>query len=308
MNNKILLGVFGLLLIIYLGSKLFSNNKTSSFDAQVVLVDTSLIDQLVLYPKSAPGESITLTKSNGIWKANNGNMEVVAVTNSVNSLLAQMSSIRAKRIVSNSPDKWEDYEVDQNSGTRVEAFSNRNKISDFIVGAFKYDQTTQAATSYIRRADEDPVYSVDGFLGMAFNQSFDYFRNKELLKLNKDDITKLTLSNGSDPMTFQKLNDNWFLAGMEQIDSTSMAGYLNGLSTVSGFEFAEQAPPGTSKVATLNIEANNMMDQVEISLYGNPNTEPPFILNSSLNPEAYFYSDSSGIYQRIFGKLLELQP
>lgn len=309
MNNKILLGVFALLLVLYLASKMFGGNKKSSFDPQVIMIDTSTVDRIVIHPKGNPGESFSLEKSEGKWMGKKGALEVEAIEGAVTSLKNQMTNIRAKRIVSKTPDKWAGYEVDETSGTRVEVFGNGKSIEDFIVGAFKYDQTTQAASSYIRRTDEDEVYVVDGFLSMQFNQQFDNFRNKDVLALNQDDITKLNFTEDGAQISVQKSDGSWYYGGMEEIDSTLMMGYLGGLSSVKGGEFLDGFDPSSTQILyELDIEANNLMGSLKVRAYQNTNNEFQYVIHSTLNPDAYFLSDSTGIYDRIFGKLKNLLP
>lgn len=308
MNNKILLGIFGLLLVLYFASKMLGGNQKSSFDPQIVQVDTSSVDKIIIHPKGAPDQVFTLDRSSGKWIAKNSTMQVDAVEGSVGSLLNQLTNIRAKRVVSKSPDKWVSYEVDEASGTRVEVYSKGKSIEDFVVGAFKYDQTTQSASSYIRNTKKDDVFVVDGFLAMSFNQQFNNFRNKQLFKVNQSDITEVSLMNGTDQQIFQKIDGQWFFAGMEAIDSTEMAGYINGLASVNGSEFADQfQATNASIVQQLNIEANNMMQELKVTAYANTDGEKPFVIHSSMNPEAYFYSDSTGLYQKLFGKLSSLR-
>jgi hypothetical protein len=308
MNNKILLGIFALLLVIYFASKMLGGNQKSSFDPQIVQVDTSSVDKIIIHPKGAPDQTFTLDRSSGKWVAKNSMMQVDAVAGSVSSLLNQLTSIRAKRVVSKSPDKWGSYEVDEGSGTRVEVFSNGKSIEDFIVGAFKYDQTTQSASSYIRNTSKDDVFVVDGFLAMSFNQQFNNFRNKQLFKVNQNDITEVSLTNGPDRQTFQKIDGQWFFAGMEAVDSTNMAGYINGLASVNGSEFADQFRASNAQIVQqLDIEANNLMQELKVTAYANPIGDKPFVIHSTMNPEAYFYSDSTGLYQKLFGKLSDLK-
>lgn len=308
MNNKVLIGIFGLLLVIYLASKLLGGNQESSFDPQIVQVDTASVDKIIIHPKGLPDQSFSLSRVSGKWTADNGTLTVDAVTSSIGSLLNQLTSIRAKRIVSKSPEKWTTYEVDEAAGTRVEVFSNGTSIEDFIVGAFKYDQTTQSASSYIRNTDKDEVFVVDGFLSMSFNQQFNNFRDKQLFQLNKDDITELSLSSGVELQTFQKVEGKWFFAGMEAVDSAKMASYVDGLSNVSGFDFEDAFQPNNSDLLQqLNIEANNMMEELVVSAYTSNNPEKPFVIHSTMNPEAYFLSDSTGVYQKLFGKLSDVR-
>ncbi len=310
MNNKTLFVIFAALLGIYLLSKIFGggDNKESNFDPNIVVIDTSVVDEIHLYPKAEEGDQIKLVKLNGKWGAEHNDLVVDATPNSVNSVLAQLTNIVAKRIVSKTPEKWTTYEVDDVNGSRVEVFSKGKKIDGFVVGSFKFDQAARSASSYMRKSDKDEVYIVDGFMSMQFNQRFDNFRNKVLSTLRSEDINGLELVDRESQKAFQRLEDGWYFAGMEQVDSAQIAQYLSALENMSGQEFIDDFVPTQSiPFQTLNVTANNQIGQTTFTAYENPGGEKPFVIKSSMN-DAFFLSDSAGIYQRIFLKLGELVP
>ena len=305
MNNKTLLYIFGALLLLYLGSRIFGGNKKSSFDPQVVAVDTARVTQINLFPKAEEGRQVSLTKRNGSWLAKMNDLEVPATSAQVKSVLAQMLDIKAKRVVSRSQENWPTYEVDAANGSRVQVLAGDKTVADFIVGAFKFDQATRSASSYMRSADGDEVYVVDGFMGMQFNQGFGAFRNKELVKFTREDLVQIELTSaGQDPIGLQNIDGDWFFAGMEELDSTKMAGYVTSLSNVFGSDFDDSFDAAaTAPLKQLRLNLNNSTEPVTIACYPGNSTETPFILHSNLNEIGYFPSDSAGIYDRVFGKL-----
>ena len=302
MNNRTLSIIFFALLGVYLLTRLFSGKQERTFRTELLQVDTSLVNKIELYPKTADGQTVSLSKANGQWTVTDGNITAGAVTSSVQSLLNQMVFLKAKRVVAKSEDKWKDYEVELTNGSRVKAYQDGNVLADFVVGRFNFNQQTRTAISYVRLTEEPEVYSVDGFLSMTFGQDINAFRNKQILKLGANEqVTGLQLQAGEALASFQNTNGAWLLNSEQTVDSTEMANYLNGLKFVAGSTFADGFTPSGSPAQSLRIDAG--MAPVTINAYRDTRGESDFIIQSSQFPEALFASDSSGIYSRLFTNL-----
>ena len=306
MNNKTLLIVFAVLVAVYLLSKLTSGNRQSSFDPQIVQVDTSAVTEITLSPKAENGNQITLRKENGQWSAQMNGRRVNTPYTKVSPMLGQLTNISAKRVVSNTPEKWPEYEVDE-QGSAVTVRGGSRMLADFVVGTFKFDQAQRSASSYIRRTDGDEVYLVDGFLSMQFNQGFNAFRDNQLVKLNREDLRQLTLASPAENAAIQYMEEDgrWYYAGMEALDSTQMAQYISGLTSTFGSEYVDDFTPG-APLKSLQIAGNNLLTPVTVSCYASQDSTKPFVLHSSMNPETHFLSDSAGVYNRVFGKLEQI--
>ena len=302
MNTKTLIIIFLLLLGIFLLSKVFNPKPERSFKEDLVMVDTSRVDKIILNnPKTEDGE-IIISRNNGAWRANNGTKDVNATMSAVNSLLSNLTQIKSKQLISKSSEKWEDYEVNEEKGTRVQVFSGSKTLSDFTVGRFSFDQQRRSATSYMRLSDEEDTYSVDGFLSMSFNQGFDSFRNKSILKANSADISELRYSVNNKEYLLIKSNDQWSLNGTS-LDSTVITTYINSLANTFGSTFADNVSlEKTNPTHTLSVFGNNLNEPIELVCYP-PGEESQFTIFSSQNAESLFSSDSTGVYKRIFGDL-----
>ncbi|NND09038.1 MAG: DUF4340 domain-containing protein [Saprospiraceae bacterium] len=304
MNNKTLAITFGVLLLIYLLVKFAGGNRDRSFDPEIMSIDTSLVNKVEVRPSN--DEPFTLQKSAGAWTVSVGGKTYEAASQSVQSLLANMISIKADRIVSKNPDKFADYNVNDSLGTFITLYSGTNPLGDLVVGRFSFNQATRNGISYLKHPDKDEVYSVDGFLSMSLSQDYTNYRNKEMLSLAKDALTKIDLNMDGEVYTFSKGASSWRVNNLA-VDSSSMATYLSTLGNVSGASFVEN--PTTemgSQLGQVAFEGNNILQPIQVLAYAAQDTTQDFILHSSLNEDAYFYSDSSGIYNRVFGKLLDL--
>lgn len=299
MNNKTLAIAFGALLLIYLLTKLLGGNRERSFDPNIVTIDTATVDRIVIHPASGGG-SFEMQKTGDGWQLKRGADQYQATTTSVRGLLTNLSSIEADRIVSKNPDRYKDYAVDEDGGTRIEVFTGNRKQSDLVVGRFNFNQATRNGISYLRKYDDEAVYSVDGFLSMSLSQGPDNYRNNVLTSLNASDLTRLTLLDNGNSITITKPDSIWRDPDGTEVDSTAMANYLNTIRSVNGGTFVNDRSDAGEQLKQLTIEGNNLSAPVEIHCYTSSDTSHHFVIQASTNPEGYFFSDSSGIYKRFF--------
>jgi len=300
MNNKTLAMVFGGLLVIYFLTKLFSGSKERSFDPQIVAIDTSKVDMITVKPASEA--AFTLKRAGSSWSVERDGMDYEATNTSVSSLLSNLVSINAERVVSKNPERLKDYAVDEETGTFIKVMSGGKLLSDLIVGRFNFNQATRSGTSYVKKADEPEVFAVEGFMSMSLSQGMDNYRNKEVARLNATDLTNLTMEENGQTISMMRPDSVWRYSDGMQVDSLAVSGYVTGLGSVNGAKFAQGKAAAGSRVSSLQISGNNMGAPVSIECYTSIDTSHHFVIHSSANQEGYFYSDSSGIYDRIFGK------
>lgn len=301
MNNKTLAIAFGALLLIYLLSKLLGGNRERSFDPKIIDIDTSAVDRIVVHP-AAGDEMFELSKTGSGWQLKRSADLFQATAGSVGGLLSNLSQVQADRIVSKNPDRHKDYAVDEGSGTRIELYGGQKKLGDVVVGRFNFNQATRSGISYLKKYDEDEVYSVEGFLSMSLTQGFENYRNKVLTSLTAGDLTKITLEDRDDNLVILKSDSLWRDPSGLQVDSASVAGYLSTVQSVTGGTFINTRGDVGERLKTLKIEGNNLPESVTINCYASQDTSHHFVIHSSANSEGYFFSDSNGIYSRFFEK------
>jgi len=303
MNNKKLLLIFLALLIIYGLSQLFSGKKDRSFNTDLIKLDTAKVTRIVVWPKADDFVEVVLTREDNGWLISKGDIHTKAMQNNVNSILNQLTLIETKRIAAKNPEKWNEYEVEEGNGTRLQVYGDGKLLKDFIVGRFSFNQQSRQATSFIRLTGEEEVYAVDGFLGMNLGQGFDSYRNKQILKLNRDDINAMIFSEGDSSFTISKIGNDWTINESQPLDSTKMANFLSNLQNINGTDFADYFDPVEAAgriVKSLTVYANNQTEPLIVHCYTDTTREKPFIIHSSQNREGYFESDSTGVYDRIF--------
>ncbi len=311
MNNKTLLIILVGLVVVYGLTQLFSGKKDRSFDTDLVKIDTSTVTKVVVFPKADDFAEVTLTREGSNWIITKGDLTTIATSNNVNSLLGQLSLIKTKRIAAKNSEKWVDYEVEDDKATRLQVYAGTKLLRDFMIGRFSFNQQTRQATSFVRLTGEDEVYAVDGFLSMSLGQGFDAYRNKEILNVAQADFTGLDFRLEDYMFSFNKSGKDWVMNNDINIplDSALMYNLLNNIQNVSGSEFIDDFDPVQSQnllQKSLTVNANNLIEPIVIHCYADTSREKPFVIHSSQNEEAYFASDSTGVYTRLFERVNEV--
>jgi len=297
--NRTLLIIFLALLGLYGISKLAGARKTRSFKAELVQVDTASLTRIVIATSDEP--EFTLTRQDdGSWWVTNGKVSAPALRSVVTPMLATLTHIEAQRVAAKSADRWKDYQVDSTQGTRIRVYRGDKLLEDLVVGKFNFDPQLQSATAYVRLGDAPEVYAVDGFVAMNLAQDFDSFRKKTITKLDRNEIERIACQ-GEPAWELRRDSTAWLLDG-EPADSASVARYLASLVSVSGHEFADDFDPNVagSPEKVLRIARKAPKPEVVIECWRDTTREKPFVIHSSLNPDAFFASDSSGVFRRLF--------
>ena len=310
MNNRLLLIIFITGLVLFFGGKYFRGTRSASFDPVITTIDTTKVDHIRFVSGGATKEEFELKRSGETWEAVKGENKIVAENAKVSALLSPLAKLNANRVVTKETAKYTEYEITDDQAGRVTIWEGDKQVADLIVGGFRFDQATRSASSYVRKSDGPEVYLIDGFAGMGLKARFDQFRDKHLVKVNAEDVTKLEWS---DPIgkkqVLSKEDGAWYYAGMEALDSTKFNEYLTAMVVAQGSNFSDlTTTDGLILAEQLKIYGNNMSEPTTISAFMQSDTLNPFLLHSTVNPQAIFKSDSVGLYKRIFTELRQFWP
>ncbi|MCK4661371.1 MAG: DUF4340 domain-containing protein [Bacteroidales bacterium] len=303
-NFRSLLAVIIALVLIVLVIKYFdSKNGERTFKSELVSIDTSKVSLIKIIHRLKENELI-LVKKNTTWKLRIENKEVNADEEAVQNILSELIKLKPKRVAATAKEKWEDYEVTDSLSTRVIVEEDGKVVSDLLIGKFDYKQDPMTRrtqmTSFVRLTEENEVYAVDGFLSMTFNRDANTFRNKTIIKSNKEDWTKLTFSYPADSsFVVLKQNNKWMLNGLIT-DSTETANYFNSVSMLTSYDFIDDVNENSliQPEFSLTIEGNNF-NPVKVNAFI-ADTVNQYIITTSLNEEAYFSGTKSNLFEKIF--------
>jgi hypothetical protein len=307
-NNKILVIVLiALVGLFFLLRAIYEKRSAGNLKTDLVQIDSSLVNSILLYPSAEKGAEITFTRAGNKWKVSKGEITADADERSIQNIFGELVVLKPDRLVTRDKAKWGDFGVTDSLGTRVIIKQGKKTVLDLIVGKFDYQPGPggysgyggQYGTglNYIRLFNETEVYIVKGFLAMSFNQTFNRWRNQIFLHTNKNDINLLTFEYPADSGFVAMISDSvWIIEGITA-DSALMATYLNSLVQKSNTQFTDNFKPLLGPDYQLTINGVNM---APIILKAYRRGEKEYILNSSLNPDSYFISPVTGLFGTIF--------
>ncbi len=291
----LLASVFAVLLAIVALTELTDFRKGNrTFKKDLVEVDAATVTAIEIYPKAAEGKKILLSKQNDVWQVESEGKKYLADPSLAESLISDLNQMKPESVASSEKERWEQYQVTDSLGTRVKLLNGTNLLTDLYVGKFSYSQSGKM-TSYVRMAEDNNVFGVDGMLGISFNRNLNSFRNKRVIQSSSADWRKLAFNYPADSsFTLEKANDKWII-GDKTADSASVAKYFETISNLTESSFTA-GKPGTEPTHRLKIEGNNSMEPVGITgYYFSPDS---VVMESSQNQGNYF--NSADLAKKVF--------
>lgn len=310
MNNRNLLIIFIAGLALYFGGQYWRSHRSSSFDPLIVAVDTTKVDRIQFVTAGSPQDMYELNHTPEGWRATKGTVVISPKPDVLSAIFKSLAQLNANRIVTSDKAKYLEYELEADKAGRVTAWQGNKKLADIFVGGFRFDQATRTASSFVRLADHDDVYEVEGFSGMGLKARFDQLRDKTLINVAAADLTALEwVGPSGQKKTLTKEGQAWYFAGMQAVDSVKFVNYLNQLIGTNGVYFSDlTSVQGYTLAEQLTLQGNQLPSPITITAYDSRDTLKPFLIHSSVNPDAVFTSDTVGIYKRIFGDLRQFWP
>ena len=304
-SNKRLTILFAILLVVVVVLYLPDSGKNErTFREELVDIDTTLVSEIVIFPKSLDGGSVKLFKDGKNWKVNLLNEKTANVQErKLKNILSQLLSIKPKRLAARGEDKWTEFEVDS-TGTRVIVKEDGDTTLDIIIGRFSFQQPRSMST-FVRLYNDRDVYEVDGFLAATFNQNADNYRDGSVIKDDYNNWTSLKFNYPADS-SFQlvKMNDQWF-ANNEPADSAKTVDYLRKLSSLSCTNFFDEIDPSLfdhpDYILTIDTEDGNIIEVKGM------NSDSLFVIYSSDNPDSYFNGTKNNFKDKVFIGLSSLK-
>ena len=316
LNIKTLAITFGVLLLAVVAVKI-SDSLSHGNTLKDVLFDinTDDVTTIRIYPQSEKGKEITLVKNNGKWVVKYNGATYTGNQSLISSLPEQINKLKPLRLTATKKESWKNFQVTDSLATKVVLENNGKVLAGLYIGKFSYimskNQPQQQnpymrrpqgkMNTYVRTLDDDNVYAVEGFLGMSFNRTADDFRDKTIVSVNKNDLTKLTFSYPADSSFVLSKKDNKWFVDDTPADSASVAGYLNKISNLRGRTFADTGVASFNH--SVKIEGQNM-EPVTVQAFV---SEKGAVITSSQNKGTIFTDDDKkDIVKKLFVSKKEL--
>jgi len=308
-NNKTLLLILAVLVVLFVFFQFYHKARTEkTIKTDLVVVDTARVSKILLYPMSEKHAEILFQKEGSIWKVSMGKISCNADVNAMQGLLGQLMNIKTQRLASKSKAKWSEYQLSDTTGTRIKVYEGKKLVTDLILGKFTYQQSRNqysmyggggvSGTTYVRLAGEEEIYAIDGFVVFSFNQEFKNWRNQLLIRLNKQEVTRLSFKYPGDSSFTAEMHDKKWYSGANLLDSVKITEYLGSLAFKNVSSFDDTFIPVSSSTCQLIIEGSNNMKPINIQAYIKIPGE--YIINSNLNDKSFFTCNNTNLFSEIF--------
>lgn len=302
-NNRLLLGVLVALTIIYFATNFMQNQQRSSATDLPSFFNLPAESISTIKIKPISGDSITLIKgTDNEWTVSEGNKSAQADAETVASYLSTLTSIEAQRLVSKNADRWKDFNLTDSTALKVTIRSNDSSEEALLVGRFSYQQSSRSRNgqSYVRSANSDISYVVEGFLGASLNKGIDSWRNQRVLNFKTSDVQDAIWFYPADSgFVVNSASGNWKVDA-QKADSVKVTKFFNGLQNkrYGTFEY-ELAKPNAEGMYQFVVNLING-ESIRIKAWPIEGDEENFLIHSSLNEGALFRSTKSALFDDLF--------
>jgi len=297
LNFKTLFIIFGSLLVLVVLTQLLKiRGSESNFKSQLFSIDTAKITAIYIKQKGN-SEEIKIFRSGKNWSIALKEKNVRTDINGINSVLAELAGIKADRVAATEKSQWSSFEI-TDSSTKVRVEEGGKSVADFIVGKFSYQQNPQKFTTYLRLNGEDDVYAVQGFLSMTFGRGINDFRDKTLVNVPSQNITRITFTYPADSSFVLSFSNNLWSIGSQKADSTKAANYINTLSLLTSYDIADENTIQNNELFSVKIEGNSMQP-IQLKAFASDSITK-YLITSSANPDVKFKDNQNELIKKIF--------
>jgi uncharacterized protein DUF4340 len=209
MKIRSLLFAFVVLLLL-IGTLYWSGQRKPSYETAkaadtpptILKLDEAAVTKLELRKRDA--ESIVLTKNNsGTWqiaqpKALNADQSAVS------GVISTLSSLNSERLLEDKATDLKQYGLDP-PAVEVNITERNNKTQRFLIG----DETPAGSAVYAMRGGDSRVFTMAGYQKTSIDKSLNDLRDRRLLTVSADKISRLELTRKNQEIEFGRNKDEW---------------------------------------------------------------------------------------------------
>jgi hypothetical protein len=290
-NNKILLIALVVLLSGFVLSKLFrSPGRERNLKEKLVALDTAKVSSIQIAPAADGKKVVRLTRTGNSWTVDNGQHNAKVELAGVKNALSAVAEIRPTRMMTQKKDKWGTYNVDS-TGTHVKVFTGEAVAEQFWVGK------NNTGANYIRLDEDLEVYEVSVPIESYFNKTISAWRDKSFARLEPEKVSSINFQYPGDSSFVLRQEKNKWRSDNIEVDSASVARYLNKLRSKQIPTFEENFVPEAEAAYKLSF-SNDSGEMLTVQAWHAP--EGKWILTSSLQNEVYFSTKDSSLIRDLF--------
>lgn len=302
----LLLGILALLIGIFFIIKT-NESEDRTFRSKVLTFTPQSVSKILIHDYST-GDDTKVSLKDGEWVLSANGREYNAMPEAVRNAIVTLNQLHTESVVATSSDKWEEYKVDKNQAIHVEVFAGSTMVGDLYIGKFSFKQIpatepgrepTTVMTSFVRPAEEENIYAVNGTLRINFQGGITSFRDRSVFVCNQPtDITQISIDGPDEDITLDLSGPVWTMNG-QPLDSAAMVSYLRSFSRLRNTEFLDEVDVSSMEPDyTLTVEGKTF-DPVTIMAYPADSTIG-YYLTSSMNPGNVFDGSKNKMFEKVF--------
>ncbi|RCK77657.1 MAG: hypothetical protein IGBAC_1966 [Ignavibacteriae bacterium] len=254
--------------------------RTASYDIKDLglKIDSTYISKIEVYRNN---KTIVLEQQSDKWFVTSP-IKYPADEISVTTLLSSASKLKILSLISSNPAKQSVFQVDSSSGTILNFYDKRGKNITFILGKMG----PSYMESYLRPINSNEVYLSEGINSWTVNKDVRDWRDKYILKLQKDSIKQIIFETGKELFSILKTENKWYLEN-DSLESSKIESILNLLSNLRTEDFVDSSvnlPQAQTKLTVQEKEFNM------ISLYPIPPDSSKYWVTSSNSQQTFTVS------------------
>ena len=178
---------------------LWTEDDGLNFETNIETIEvfSELNENVVRIDALVDGEKFSFSSKDGEWTfvGKDLKLENYLVAN----LCSELTSIYAFSCVEQNPEDLEKYGLENPFATYKVSLSS-GEVKTFLLG----NQDPVTGYYYLKDADAAPVYTVYSSKGDALSQGLDYYRNKSILDVSAESLSRIYVKKGAQVLELEK--------------------------------------------------------------------------------------------------------
>ncbi len=242
-NTVTLIALLAVLLVVaYLVMQKPGEQSSSGAGTLLVHLDSVAVDKFDI---KSPKSHIVLEKQGVEWLLKEP-VNYKADQAAVGNLIHDIKNLEVKNIVSSKPEKFEVFQVDTVSGTRVTTYEHGTPSILLIIGKMGSTYTEQ----YARKPPSNDVDAIDMTVSYLTTRTANEWRDKSIVTTPKESVKEIKYQYGDTTFTVAYKDSVWMI-GNNVVKTEDVAGVINSLSDFKADDFIDSTLSPASKITAL---------------------------------------------------------
>jgi len=188
-------------------------------------------------------EEVTLEKQNGDkapkWMVTSPVL-YEAYQSYVDSMISRLEELKIESIAAENKTSYSTLEIDADHATEVKVYEGEKLLTHFLVGGYK------GGATMVRFPNDEKVYRVRGSINYLFAKPVRDWREKRIIDIENDNVTRLEFVNSNGSFTFSKVENNWKNLSQTPIpdyDSKKISGFVSTIAHLRASDFEDKLKP-----------------------------------------------------------------